>query len=178
MGALSWFGEKGGGMNWLDIAIVVVGIVSLIMGLRTGLIRMVALVVGVIVGLFLAGLYSAQLGEFLAEYVGASWANWVGFAIILVGVIIAASILGRIARKIASFMLLGFLDTLAGGVLGVVLSTLLLGTLISLAGTFPFFNLDKAIAESNLAPVILKAMPLVLGLLPDEFDKVKDLVGM
>ncbi len=165
-------------MNWLDIVILVATLVALMMGLRMGLIRAAALVVGVVVGLFLAGLYSSLPGEFLAKYIPEGWTNWVGFAIILVGVIIAATIVGRIIRKVVSLIFLGWADTLAGGALGVALAALLLGTLISLVGAYPFFGLDNAVAGSKLAPVLLQAMPVVLGLLPDQFDKVRAMVGI
>ncbi|MBI2918766.1 MAG: CvpA family protein [Chloroflexi bacterium] len=165
-------------MNWLDIVIVVGALVALLFGLRMGLIRAAALVVGVIVGLMLARVYSAALGEILTDYVPTAWANWLGFAAILVGVIIGANIVGRVLRKIVSLVFLGWADTLAGGVLGLALAALLLGTVISLAAAYPFFNLDEAVADSRLAPVVLKAAPVVLGLLPDQFQKVRALVGM
>jgi membrane protein required for colicin V production len=37
-----------------------------------------------------------------------------------------------------------------------------------------YLGTGGAISDSNLAPILLDRFPMVLGLLPDEFDSVRD----
>ena len=56
-------------------------------------------------------------------------------------------------------------------VFGLLLGTIFCGAL--LATWIKFFDTATAIEESNLAPVLVDFLPIVLVLLPDEFDAVR-----
>ncbi len=158
-------------MNWLDIAIIAVTAIAIFLGLRMGIIKAVLSLAGLIVGVILAGRYYEVLAEQLAFIPQASVAKIVAFAIILVGIMVVAGVLASLMKWIASVAMLGWVNRLGGAVFGLVLGAIFCGAL--LATWVKFFGVTAAIGESNLAPILVDRLPMVLALLPDEFDAVR-----
>jgi len=158
-------------MNWLDIAIIAVTAIAILIGLRIGIIKAVLSLAGLIVGIILAGRYYELLSEQLSFIPQASVAKIVAFAIILVGVMVIAGVLASLLKWAASVVMLGWVNRLGGAVFGLVLGAMFCGAL--LATWVKFFGVTAAIGESNLAPILVSRLPMVLALLPDEFDAVR-----
>ena len=158
-------------MSWLDIVIIVVIAISAFIGLRIGLIKAALSLAGLIVGVILAGHYYVSLSEQLAFIPQASIARIVAFAIILVGVMAIASLLSLLLKWLVSAIMLGWVNRTGGAILGLVLGAIFCGAL--LATWVKFFGIAEIISESSLTVILLDRFPLVLGLLPDEFDVVR-----
>ena len=157
-------------MNWLDIVIIVVVVVATFWGLRTGIIKAVLSLAGLIVGVILAGHYYVPLSEQLAFIPQANIAKIVAFAIILVGVMVIAGVLARLLKWAASVMMLGWVNRAGGAIFGLVLGGIFCGALLAILARF--LGIEAVISESGLAAVLLHYFPLVLALLPDEFNAV------
>jgi membrane protein required for colicin V production len=158
-------------MNWLDIVLIVVIAVTAFMGLRMGLIKAVLSLVGMIVGVILAGLYYVPLSEQLSFIPHEGAAKIIAFVIILVVVMVITSILATLLKWAASLVMLGWLNRIGGAVFGLVLGAIFCGALLA---TFAkFLNIETVISESVLATVFLHYFPIVLALLPGEFDAVR-----
>jgi len=93
------------------------------------------------------------------------------FAIIFIGIMIAASLLARLLRRIVSAILLGWVDRLVGGIFGFFMGSIFWGAILVM--WVKFLGVGETIADSNLAPILLNYFPLVLALLPEEFDTVR-----
>jgi len=158
-------------MNWLDIVIIVAIAIPTLIGLRIGMIKAALSLAGLIVGVIVAGRYYLPLSEQLSFISPASVAEIVAFAIILVGVMVIAGVLARLLKWTASVIMLGWVNHLGGAVFGLVLGAIFCGAL--LATWLKFFGVTEAITESNLAIILLDRLPMVLALLPDEFDTVR-----
>jgi len=158
-------------MNWLDIAIIVAIVISALLGLRIGIIKAVLSLAGLIVGVILAGRYYEPLAEQLSFIPQASVAKIVAFAIILVGVMVIAGLLASLLKWAASVTMLGWVNRLGGAVFGLVMGAIFCGALI--ATWVKFFGVAAAINEANLAPILVNRLPMVLALLPDEFNAVR-----
>ena len=158
-------------MNWLDIVIIVAIVVPTLIGLRIGMIKTALSLAGLIVGVIVAGRYYLPLSEQLSFISPASVAEIVAFAIILVGVMVIAGVLARLLKWTASVIMLGWVNHLGGAVFGLVLGAIFCGAL--LATWLKFFGVTEAITESNLAIILLDRLPMVLALLPNEFDTVR-----
>ena len=158
-------------MNWLDIVIIVAIAIPTFLGFRTGIIKAVLSLAGLIVGVFLAGRYYLPLSEQLAFIPQASVAKIVAFAIILVGVMVIAGVLASLLKWAASVVMLGWVNHLGGAVFGLVLGAIFCGAL--LATWVKFLGATGAITESNLAFILVDFFPVVLALLPEEFDAVR-----
>ena len=158
-------------MNWLDIVLLVIMAGGIFVGLRIGLIKATLSLVGLILGIILAGRFYVPLSEQLTFIPQASVAEVVAFAIILIGIMLIASILAAVLKWLASLVMLGWVNRLGGAVLGLVLGALLCSAL--LATWAKFFGAAGAVGESALAVVLLDRFPAVLALLPDEFDVIR-----
>ena len=158
-------------MNWLDIAIIAVTAIAILIGLRIGIIKAVLSLAGLIVGIILAGRYHELLSEQLSFIPQASVAKIVAFAIILVGVMVIAGVLASLLKWAASVVMLGWVNHLGGAVFGLVLGAIFCSALLAI--WVKFLGMEGATTESGLAPILLGRFPMVLALLPDEFDAIR-----
>ncbi|TET25353.1 MAG: CvpA family protein [Dehalococcoidia bacterium] len=158
-------------MHWLDIVILVALVITTLIGLKIGLIKAALSLAGLIVGVILAGQFYVPLAGQLTFIPQATVAKVVAFAIILLGVMIIASILARFLKWAASLMMLGWVNRLGGAIFGLVLGAILCGAFLAI--WVKFLGAGDAIAHSGLANLLLARLPLVLGLLPGEFDSVR-----
>ena len=158
-------------MSWLDIVLLVVIAIATFLGFRTGIIKAVLSLAGVIVGVILAGRYYVPLSEQLTFITHAGAAKIVAFAIILIVVMIIAGVAASLLKWAASIVMLGWVNRLGGALFGFVLGAILCGAF--LATWINFLGIGGAIADSALARVLLDYFPMVLALLPDEFDAVR-----
>ena len=158
-------------MNWLDIVLISVMAIGTLAGLWLGIIKAVLFLAGIIVGVVLAGRFYTPLSEQLTFIPQESIAKIVAFAIILIGVMVIAFVLARLLKWVASMMMLGWVNRLGGAIFGLLLGATICGAF--LAAWLNFFGEGKTITESIMAGVLLNYFPLVLGLLPEEFDTVR-----
>ena len=159
-------------MSWLDLVIVVVLVVGAFLGLRMGIIKAVLFLAGVIVGVVLAGQYYAALADVLPFFLEtSSAAKVVAFAIILIVVMVIALVLARLLKWAASVVMLSWVNHLGGAVLGLVLGAIFCGALLAI--WVKWVGAGDTITESIVAAILLDKFPLILGLLPEEFDAVR-----
>jgi membrane protein required for colicin V production len=158
-------------MNWLDIVILVVLVIAAVMGLKMGLIKTVLLLAGIIVGVILAGHYSGPLGERLTFISSQGVAKGVAFAIIMLAVLAVAAIAAALLTWLTKIVMLGWVNRLGGAVIGLFLGALFCGALLAM--WVHFLGMAQVITESAIAAVLLDRLPVVLALLPGEFDGVR-----
>ena len=158
-------------MNWLDIVIAVALVVPIFTGLKQGLIKAALSLAGLIVGVVLASNYYQALGDRLTFITNEDIANIAGFVIILVVVMIIANVAAALLKFTAKVAMLGWVDRLGGAVFGFLMGAIFMGAL--LAGIVKFFG-STLVTDSFLAEVLLDKFPLILGLLPSEFDGIRD----
>jgi len=158
-------------MNWLDIILLILIVVPTFIGLKTGVIKALFTVAGMIVGVILAGRFSESLGGALTFISDPGWAKIVAFAIILIVVMVVAAILAAVVKWAVSAVLLGWVNRLGGAVLGFVMGFIFCGALLTM--WVKFLGIGSTISDSALANLLLDNFPLVLALLPAEFDSVR-----
>jgi len=159
-------------MNWLDIVVIVVLAISTFLGLRTGIIKAVLSLAGLIVGVILAGLFYVPLSEQLSFIPQAGVAEVVAFAIILIGVMVIAVVLARLLKWVTSVIMLNWVNHLGGAIFGLALGAIFCSAL--LATWVKWLGIGSTtITESIVAAVLLDKFPLILALLPDEFDAIR-----
>jgi membrane protein required for colicin V production len=158
-------------MNWLDVVILVILAVSAISGLRVGLIKVLFTVVGIIVGIVLAGHFADDFAGVLT-FIPDGWAHIAAFVIILVVVLIISGVLAAFLSKLISLVLLGWVNRLAGAVLGLIVGAFFMAAILSI--WVHYLGPSNTVSNSALASFLLDKFPFVLGLLPKEFDSVRD----
>lgn len=165
-------------MNWLDIVIIVVLIISFLGGLTRGIIGTVLPLAGLVVGIWLAGSYHGTVAGWLDGVIkNESWADVAGYAIIVVLALIASWVIASILGKFVRLIFMGWIDRLAGAALGLVLGAVLVGAALAALLKFQVFGVGNVIEDSGLAAVLLKYFPMVLELLPEEFESVREFFG-
>jgi membrane protein required for colicin V production len=145
--------------------------IAVVTGLKMGLIKAVLLVVGIIVGVVLAGQFSGPLGERLTFISSEGVAKGVAFAIIMLAVLAAAAIVAALLTWATRLVMLGWVNRLGGAILGLFLGAFFCGALLAM--WVHFLGMADVIADSAIATVLLDRLPMVLGLLPSEFDSVR-----
>jgi membrane protein required for colicin V production len=159
-------------MNWLDFVILILLIFSVIGGIANGLIKSVFSFVGLIIGIVLAGRFYLSLADHLGFISNEKAAQIVAFVIIFLIVSIIAGILGWLFTKIIGATPLGIFNRLLGGLFGLIAGALTIGAILAL--WVHFAGHVGAISDSALARFLVDKFPLVLGLLPNEFDSVRN----
>jgi membrane protein required for colicin V production len=157
-------------MNWLDIVLIILLVASAIGGFVSGFIKTVFSLVGLIVGVVLAGHYYNALSNYLPFVPTENGPKIVAFIIIFLAVMIVAALLGFLFSKLISAVLLGWLDHLAGAILGLAIGSIFLAAILVIIGKYAS---GSAISESSITPVLLDRVPHILALLPPEFDTVR-----
>jgi len=158
-------------MNWLDYVILVALIVPTIIGLKRGVISAALSLVGLIVGVTLAGNFYEQLGQLMTFIPNVSIANVIAFIIIVAAVMLIVTIIVRVLKSVVKAVMLGWADHVAGAIFGFLLGAFFWGALLAI--WVKFFG-AAFIADSFIAEVLLDNFPVILGLLPGEFDIVRD----
>ena len=158
-------------MNWLDIVILILVLVSAAIGLKIGIIKALLSIAGVVVGVVLAGRYYVALAEHLTFIDQPGLAKIAAFAIILIVVMIIAAVVASLVKWAVSAIMLGWVNRLGGAVFGLVLGAIFCGALLTLWGKFA--GETGPVADSALAQLLVSSFPLVLALLPSEFDSVR-----
>ena len=158
-------------MSWLDIIIVVLIVFPILLGLKIGIIKSVLSLVGIVLGVILAGRYYDVLAQHLTFISQSNLAEIAAFAIILIGVMIIAAILAALIKWVVSAVMLGWVNRLGGAVFGFVLGAIFCGALLTI--WVKFVGISDPVQDSALAALLLDGFPMVLALLPGEFDSVR-----
>ncbi len=158
-------------MNWLDIVIIIVVAAAAFGGLIIGLIASALSLAGIIVGVILAGRYYLVFSQHLEFIPGEHGPQIAAFVIILVGVMLVALALAMFLRWALSLIKLGWIDHIGGAVLGFASGLLLCGAVLAM--WVKFVGAGATVSGSFLASLLLEHFPVVLGLLPAEFDAVR-----
>lgn len=127
-------------MNAVDLIVCLVLALALWNGWRQGFVLQICSLAGIVVGIWLASRFGAEVGGWLRldEEVAAAG----GFVTVLVAVVLAVAIVGRLVRKLFHFAGLGLADILLGIAVSVVKYLLLLSVLFS---AFEKLNVDYSL---------------------------------
>lgn len=166
-------------MHWLDLVVVAVISWLTYRAFTVGLIREVVTTAALILGAILAGQFYAELSDDIAFAVeDETWRDFVAFASIFIGVVVIGQIGALLLRRAAAVLLLGWADRVGGAAFGFAQGFLLVEVALFAILTFPVSDaLDTAIEESLLAPIFIDTLPVLLGLLPPEFESAVEMLS-
>jgi membrane protein required for colicin V production len=157
-------------MNWLDIILAIVLVITVIAGLKTGLIKAVFSLLGLVLGIFLAGRLYIPFSETLGFFPEQA-AKVIAYLIILILVIVLAAIVATILDKILHAVMLGWINHIGGAIFGLAFGGILLGAILVIWAKYA--GGGEIINHSTIGRFLLNTLPLVLGLLPSEFDTIR-----
>jgi membrane protein required for colicin V production len=158
-------------MNWLDAAIVIVIAWFTFAAFRAGIIREVVTVIALVVGVLAAGFYYDDLAENVLLFIDDDTAaNVTAFVVLFGAMALGGQLAAILLKQVAGLLALGWLDHLAGAAFGFLKGLILVEVFLILFTTFPYLGLDATIRGSAIAPLFLDGGPVLLKLLPGEFN--------
>lgn len=152
-------------LNWLDVILIIILLITFILGLIKGLLRQVIGILAVIGGIILASRYYGWVSWKLMKFINSDfWRNCLAFLVIFIGVVLIGWLVSYILSKLMKGSL-SLVNHILGGVFG-----LLKGGLICAVIVFGLlvFNFEKdALMNSKLAPGCIKIAKGFTVLIPD-----------
>lgn len=172
-------------MSALDLVIAVFLILGAYSGYREGLfisiISTVAFVVALIMAFHLMDWGAEMLAKNVTELTFAL--PFVAFIIIFMGVILIIRGLAFLVKKTLDFTILGSMDSLAGGLLGVLKAAFVISFFIWVAASFEFNLNEDWLADSKtysfiqpIAPVVIKGLDNYLPIFSEVISTIQQMV--
>ncbi len=161
------------GYNWLDILLGLVVLSAVIVGLIKGFVRELIGLIVIIVGIIAAARLFGPLARFAGKFISnPTTANFVGFLLVFLAVLIVGGILAGFIAKLTKGGL-GFANHVLGGLIGFVEGILVAGAVVFAMLAFPINK--KAINGSKLAPSIYEFTKTIVQFIPRELkDQLRE----
>lgn len=170
-------------MNWLDAVIVVILIISLVMGFINGLVKEVASLAALILGIWGAIKFSSFTAAKLYDYFDMTgrYVGIIAFIITFGIIVIVIHFIGIIADKIVNAVSLGFINRILGIAFGLIKSVLIMSVVFAVLNAInerrPF--LSKKITEESIffnpiSDIVPSIFPIIgEGTFSNSFDRFK-----
>lgn len=153
-------------MNYIDIIGIIILGYAAVQGFRSGFIKQLASLVGLIAGVFIAYHFSDRTYSYLLNFFDLSpkILSVLSFAITLVLVVVVVSLLGKLTDKLLDMVMLGGLNRLAGAVFGILKAGFILSVILFILNGFTsdhqFFKKETT-SESFLYKPIEGFAPMI-----------------
>jgi membrane protein required for colicin V production len=162
-------------MTWIDAAIAIIFLYFIITAFNAGFIRETIGMAAAVLGAVLAGLFYRDVADtLLASIDNETTSSVAGFLIIFIGISVAGQVLAMLVHPAVTVLQLGILDQLLGAVFGAVKGFIIIEVLLVLFVTYPRYDLDKKINDSEFAARLVDVSAPVVKILPDIFHKKVD----
>lgn len=155
-------------MNTLDIVFcVILGFLGL-RGIFRGLVKEAASILGLVLGFILANTFHPQLAPLLEGPLGGpGLAGLAAYLGIFLGTVAAIFLLATLIRKILKLIMLGWLDSIGGGLLGFFKGALLC-SIIVMALTAFLPARAEILAQSRIVPYVNAFNAMLSDALPKD----------
>ncbi len=170
-------------MNWIDLFIVVILILSMVSGFINGLIREVASLAALILGIWGAIKFSGFTAAKLYDYFDMSghYVGIIAFVITFGIIVVVIHFVGILADKIADAAALGFINRLLGIVFGLFKTVLIMSVFFVVLNAIdarkPFLPRDKleqSVFYNSISDIAPAIFPIIgEGGFDHSFDRFK-----
>lgn len=153
-------------MNWVDIALVAVLVLSILLGLWRGLVYEVLSVAGWVVAFIAAQRYASPVAELLPmDEFAPALRLAAGFALVFVGVAFAAGVVSWLVKKLVASVGLRPVDRLLGAVFGIARGALILLAVATVVSMTPA-RTEPAWVGSPVAAGLAQGLSAIKPVLP------------
>ena len=173
-------------MNWLDYVLIVILAFSIQGSVRRGFVREFISIGAAIAALILGMWFYGTAGSLVRPFVSSDRAaNFLGFVIVVIVVLIAGAVVGAIVRRFVKAVGLSFFDRLLGagfGLLrGAIVCIALLTAYMAFGHTANSKTAPDAVIHSQIAPYLIEASRVMVDVAPmelkrsfsEEYERVK-----
>lgn len=147
-------------MNSLDLGILIIASIFFVRGVFRGFVFELVTVVGLILGYIISITYLSLLSGYILSYFPSfpeSVVNLVSFFILFVGTNLLLRFVSNLITKTLKIAMLGWLNRLLGGVLGMIKSVIIMSILVFVIDMIPFssYLLEQVeVQASELYPIL------------------------
>ncbi|MGO9450854.1 MAG: CvpA family protein [Candidatus Binataceae bacterium] len=156
-------------MNAFDFVVIAIVVFGAIHGLRHGLLTMITSFIALIAALYEASIYYAEAAGVVGHLFGANptLATIIGYLAVFFIVFLAVQFVGGTIVTLLHLASLGWVDRLAGGVLGASLAAAIAGLVVMLLTTVLPAN-AALLRDSQSAPILLAYDAALVRYIPEE----------
>jgi len=157
-------------MNWIDAVIIIILGLSMVMGFINGLVKEVASLAALILGIWGAIKFSSFTAEKLYDYfdMSGSYVGIVAFLVTFGIIVVLIHFVGLIVNKIVDAAALSFVNRLLGIVFGLIKSVLILSVLFVVFNSIdarrsflPDEVVEKSILFNPIADIAPSIFPII-----------------
>ena len=121
-------------MNWIDVVLLIIVLVSLIWGIQTGVMRTLFVAIGIVLGWWLAGQFADDVGGLVGDLPTLnSIVTAVAYWVIIIGTAVVVKKVGDLIRSamvVGTLGAAGFADRLGGLLLGLIIAIALTSAVV------------------------------------------------
>lgn len=149
-------------LNLVDIAIFIVFLFFLIRGYQAGFINQVTTILGIILGVYIAVNNYKDFSNLLLENFNLTpeIARLFSFIILVIIVSLVISYLGFLLNKATNIIFLSTVDSIAGGLFGLVKAFLIIYILLLVLINLPIENFQQELDESYFTQKFFSMNPI------------------
>jgi len=168
-------------MQVIDIVILVFAALMVILGFRKGFIISLATLIALVLGIYAAVYFSHFASELLKRWfdISSVYLPMISFTVTFLAVLIIILLIGKLIEKLVDVVGIGFLNHIAGAILGLVKTILILSVvffLISIADTNKKVITTEAKEKSIFYQYIEPVFPAIMKFTGTEI-KVPELLN-
>jgi membrane protein required for colicin V production len=147
-------------MNSLDIGILSIASIFFIRGILRGFIYELITVVGLILGYIISITYLSLLSAFILSFFPSlpePVIKLISFFVLFVGTNLILRLVAKILTKTVKIAMLGWLNRLLGGLIGVLKGIIIMGIIVFVLNMLPFSSVlldNPEINESQIYPLL------------------------
>ena len=159
-------------MNWLDVVSIFLVAISMIVGLKRGLIKEIFTLLALILGVVIATRAYSRGAELLGVVIhNPNAAKIVSFIVIFLLVAALLTLIGIFLKKAIRLIQLGWIDRLGGTIFGFLRGAIIVGVGLVFITKYPVLGSEKWVEGASLAPFFLKLIESLWKLVPPDLLK-------
>jgi membrane protein required for colicin V production len=160
-------------MSYFDIIVGILLILAALKGLKNGLVKELAGLAALLLGIIFAVQFSDRTSEFLSGFFHTQYMGVIAFLLTFVLVVVIVHLIAHVLHRLINAVALGVFDRILGLVFGVVKAGFIIS--IVLLG-LEIFGLEESIVtpreqlRSKLYPPVKNAAPMIFNLFDKDLD--------
>jgi membrane protein required for colicin V production len=166
-------------LSKIDIALIIILIVGAVAGYKKGflseLFTLLGIILGVLAGFKLMGTAMLMLDEHYD--INENVLPYAAFGVVFLVVVIGITLLGKVFKSSLEKTVLGGVDKLLGGVLGILKTAFMVSVLIWLLTSLNVYAPASFTKDSWLYPTVARFAPVVTAWIGEIFPVFSDLFG-
>jgi len=155
----------------IDIAFLVIIVISAFLSLLRGLTREVLSVAAWVIAFLVARMFNPQAAQWVSSFISLPSAQWaVGFGLLFLATLLAMGLVNYLVGRVIAATGLSATDRVLGIVFGVLRGAAVVTLLVFLASFTPMTK-DPWWKQSSVVSMVLPIAQWLRGKIPPEFDR-------